>query len=79
MSATITHFAEIVVVSETITDGQTIDGCRRQRFLTKPSARRTNRTISSNARKLLIAHRKFDDSRRWVLVHLRTTRHYFAF
>jgi len=38
--------------------------CRSQQLLAKPSARRSNRAISLYARKLLIAHRKFDDSRR---------------
>src|ERR1700722_19297453 len=38
--------------------------CRSQQLLAKPSALRSNRAISLYARKLLIAHRKFDDSRR---------------
>src|SRR5882762_8078510 len=38
--------------------------CQRQQFLANQSARQTNRAFSLDARGLLIAHRKFDDSRR---------------
>ena len=43
---------------------EVIRRCRSQQLLAKPSALRSNRAISLYARKLLIAHRKFDDSRR---------------